>query len=304
MSKESGIDLVLAHIRMVRPTTRLWFDTITPFAVMMVLTNGHPPLFQAMVFIVAMNLIHIAATIVNDLQDIESDRLSSELLRATRPIANGVIPHTLAVTEAAFATVVGIGLTCLISWELAVFVVVLCLMLLLHELPPVRTQSRPILSPLAGAFGLCCILFTMIMAVDYIGIRRSIPFLTFVALYMGLGEMLVKDIRDVDNDAAGGKQTTAVKFGAAKATRMAMLAYIIAGLAWLWFILTYQGLNFIPILIATTIFLCWIIYTGIAAKRLDSSFSKSICRFLHRGSVFIFTLLNLSVILALVESGV
>lgn len=298
-SGKSGLDLVLAHIRMVRPTTRLWFDTLMPFAVMMVLTNGHPPLFQGLGFIVVMNLVHIAATIVNDLQDVESDRLSTELLRATRPIANEVIPRKLAVTEAAFATVVAIVLAFLISWELAALVTVLCVMLLLHELPPVRTQSRSILSQLAGVLGFGGILLAIIMAVDYVGIRSSIPFLIFVALYLGFAGMLVKDIRDVDNDAAGGKQTTAVKFGAGKATRMAMLSYIIAGIAWLWFVFTYPSLNFIPISIATAIFLCWIIYTGIAARRLKLSFSKAICRFLHRGSVVVFTCLSLGVILAL-----
>ncbi|MEE8304081.1 MAG: UbiA family prenyltransferase [Candidatus Tectomicrobia bacterium] len=288
---------------MLRPTTRLWFDTLMPLAVMMVLTNGRPDLLRTLLFIVGMNLIHIAGTIVNDLQDAETDRRSSELLRATRPIANQVIPRDLALAEAALATGIAIVLALLISWQLAVLATILCVMILFHELPPVRTQGRPILSQLAGIFGLGGILLAMFMASGTTSIAFSMPFLVFVALYMGLAEMLVKDIRDIDNDAAAGKRTTAVKFGAGKATRMAMLAYMITGIAWWWFVSTYPGLNPVPISIATVILLCWIISTAIAAKKLDRSFSKSVGRFLHRGSVVVFSLLNLSVIVALLDAA-
>lgn len=287
---------VLAHIRMLRPTTRLWFDTILPLATIVVLTQGNPPVLQTVLFIIAMNLIHIAATIVNDIQDAESDKRSSELLRSSRPIANGIISRKMAVTESVIATAAALVIAYIISWQLAVLGIVLCGMLLMHELPPVRTQSRPILSQVASLLGLIVLLFSMIIATGYVGIQQAMPYLIFAAAYMALAEMLVKDIRDVDNDAATGKETTAVKYGAAGATRMAAVAYLIAGVAWVWFLFTFPGFRRLPMYIATGCYAGWIGFTIIAANRLDQAFSKTICRILHRGSVVIFTVLNLSVI--------
>jgi 4-hydroxybenzoate polyprenyltransferase len=293
-------DRVLAHIRTMRPTTRLWFDVIMPLAVICVLTNGHIRWQRTLLFIAAMILIHISATFLNDVQDAETDRLSNEVLRRTRPIAIGVIPRRLALVEASGMLVVALALVLFVSWELAGYAVALCLLIAQHELPPVRTQSRPILSQVAAVIGILGILFAMVIAVGMADPVRAVPYLLFVAVYMGIAEMLAKDIRDADNDAEGGKQTTAVKFGAAAATRMAMGAYLVATALWVWFVIARfeEGGRLARLCLVTGIgvLIVWIAATGIATRRLESGYSKVVARGVHRGSVITLTVVNLLVI--------
>ena len=295
---ESRWDLVLAHIRTARPTTRLWFDTIMPLTVMLVLTRGALPVRNAMLFLLTMNLVHLAATFFNDVQDAAIDRRSSEVLRRTRPIATGVIPRRLALLEAGIITAVAVFVSALIGWKLALLCVVISGLIALHELPPLRTQSRPILSPVAGVIGLAAILLSIVTAAG-VGVGgRSLPFLIYVAIYMGLAEMLVKDIRDVDSDAAGGKTTTAVRYGPARATRIAAVAYLVAAVPWAWFVVTYPVAYRPALWVGSVVLGAWIVATAAAARRLQQGFAKEICRFLHRGSVTVFTLVNLTVIAA------
>src|SRR5262249_3269391 len=158
--------------------------------------------------------------ILNDLQDAETDRLSNELIRRWRPIAQGTIPRATAIAEMIACCLLAIALSALLSWALALLCLAFCGLIAMHELPPLRTQARPILGQVAGLIGLAGILYGLVLVAGTAGLVAGIPFLLFIALYMGLAEMLAKDIRDVDNDEGGGKITTAVRYGAARTTRM------------------------------------------------------------------------------------
>src|SRR5258708_3613682 len=92
-------DRLMARVRTLRPTTRLWFDTLMPITVLAVASGGSPPLRATILVVLTANFIHGAATIVNDLNDIEVDRRSVEIMRSTRPIALGVIARKQALRE-------------------------------------------------------------------------------------------------------------------------------------------------------------------------------------------------------------
>jgi 4-hydroxybenzoate polyprenyltransferase len=292
-------DVLRAHIRMIRPGTRAWFDTIMPFAVMLVLGAGSLSVRDGVIFVLAMNLVHIAGTILNDLQDAETDRLSNELIRRWRPIAQGTIPRATAIAEMAVCCLLAIALSTLLSWALALVCLAFCGLIAMHELPPLRTQGRPILGQVAGLIGLAGILYGLVLVAGTAGLVAGIPFLLFIALYMGLAEMLAKDIRDVDNDAGGGKITTAVRYGAARTTRMASLAYVVAALPWFWFIATYGPVWAPPLWLGSVLILGWTAVTFVIAGRLDRRFAKDDCRLVHRGSQTVFAVVNLLVICAL-----
>ena len=293
------IDMILAHIRMIRPVTRIWFDTLLPLTTISLLTDGNPPVVNTTLFILSMNLIHIGFTILNDLQDVVSDRSSSELLRSTRPIANNIIPRELAYAEFFCTIILGVAITCFISWALAGVATFLCLLLLAHELPPIRTQSRPVLSPIAGLVGFACIFLTMMITANHLYIDNKIFYILFVAIYLGIGGMIAKDIRDVDNDSKGGKQTPAVKYGAPTATRIATIAYALAGAAWVWFVLRNRELAGMPLLFATFVMALWVSYTIVAGRLLSRGFSKAICVSIHSGSIIVLALVNVCVLWAL-----
>ena len=161
-----------------------------------------------------------------------------------------------------------------------------------------RAQGRPILGQIAGLAGVAGILAGIASAVDFEGLTDAGPYLLFVTVYMGLAEMLVKDIRDVDNDAAGGKITTAVRYGAARAAAIAAATYLVTAGLWAWFVHTYSGFRPAAVAVASAILAVWFVYTAVAARELDRRFSKTVCISLHAGSILVFTCVNLATIAA------
>jgi 4-hydroxybenzoate polyprenyltransferase len=283
--------LLLAHVRTTRPTTRLWLDTLMPLALIAVLTEGAMPVRITVFTVAAMNLLHIGATLLNDVKDRDTDRLSNETLRRSRPITTGLIGPKLALGEAVVCVLVGLCLTALVRWQLTAVTVVLALLITQHELPPVRTQGRPVVSQIAGLTGLVGIVTAIVVAVGVIPPWRLYAYLLFVVIYLGLGEMLVKDIRDCDNDAKGGKLTTAVKYGPAAATVAASIAYSCAAACWIWFTAEAPpGIAPVWLLIGAAVLAGWIALTVSSARKPRSSFDKVVARRLHRGSAVTFSI--------------
>jgi 4-hydroxybenzoate polyprenyltransferase len=290
---------LLVHLRLLRPTTRLWLDTITPIAALMALTGGAPRLATVVLFILAMNLIHAAAHIFNDLEDAETDRRSSELLRASRPLAQESLSRRTAATEGWCLAALGVGLAFAMTPLFGLFILLLTGMTLMNELPPVRVQSRTYLAQVYTTLGLTGLMLAAAYVVKDAQLARATPFLLFIVIYLGLAETLVKDVRDVDNDAVGGKLTTAVKYGASRAAGWAVSAYALAAFSWFWFCFSYGHLRVLPLSVATVVLAGWIAYTAVASRQLQRTFSKSTCVRLHQGSVLVFTCLNIAAILAI-----
>ncbi|OBF57994.1 hypothetical protein A5787_23565 [Mycobacterium sp. 852002-50816_SCH5313054-b] len=266
-----------------------------PLALITVLTDGDIPWRVAALTVGAMNLLHIGATFLNDVRDRDTDRLSEEFVRRTRPIAVGVIRPRLALTEAIVCVVVGLGLTALVRWQLTAVAVILAVVIAQHELPPIRTQSRPVIGQVAGLIGLIGIVASIVVAVGAAPPWRTVPYLLYVVIYLGVGEMLVKDVRDSDNDAEGGKITTSVKYGAAAATLAAAVAYAAATVCWVWFIgQRPPGIVGGWLLVGTGALLAWIAFTLLSAKRLRVRFSKGTARRLHRGSAATFAVVSVA----------
>jgi 4-hydroxybenzoate polyprenyltransferase len=295
----SVLDLVLAHVRTLRPWTRLWFDTLTPLALIVVLTGWDPPWGRAWLFVAVMNLIHGAATLLNDLQDVESDRASEELLRRTRPIARGVLSRRLVWWEIAVMTGLALLLAASMGWASFALWVVVCLLIAAHELPPVRTQSRPVLAQVVGLAMAFAIFGALIAAFGVDDAGTTVPYLVFVSLYISLAGTLVKDLRDIDSDAEGGKTTTAVAYGAAKTAALAAAAYLLAAIPWLWFVLAADGVRHEWLLwVASGLLLAWGATTAGLSRRFRRVAGQAERRFVHRGAIVVLSLINLAVILA------
>ncbi|RKT55149.1 UbiA prenyltransferase family protein [Saccharothrix australiensis] len=290
---------LLSQVRVIRPVTRLWFDAVLPWTVITVLTGGHPPLRETLLAIAVMVLIHASLTIVNDVQDRDSDHRSAEPLRSLRPVTRGAIPLRSAYAEAAVLGLLGIAAAFALWWLVGVLAVVITAIVLQHELPPVRTQGRPLLGQLAGVVGLVLITGLLAVAVRTAPGAQAVPYLLFVTAYMGVAEMLVKDIRDVDNDEAAGKNTTAVRYGPVRATRAATAAYTVAAACWLWFAAVNDLLATPVALVAAAVLVGWVGYTVWAANSLAARFGKGVCISLHTGSIGTFTAVNLGTLAAL-----
>ncbi|MGD9485846.1 UbiA family prenyltransferase [Streptomyces sp. TRM70308] len=280
------------QLRLVRPMTRTWFDAIMPLTVMTVLARGWPEARPAALMIASLVLTHAALTVVNDLMDLDTDAASSEPMRFQRPLVRGVYTRRTAIAEAVLLFLAGSACAFAASLPGGIVLTALALVALQHELPPARTQSRPVISQLAGVIGLVAIIGATGTVPGFDHLAAALPYLLFVAVYMGVAEMLVKDIRDVDNDGATGKNTTATRYGSAAATGYATLAYSAALGAWLWFAFTSPPTAAWAAYAATAVMVCWIGYTLYARAVLHRHFVKGVCVSLHVGSIGVFTTVN------------
>lgn len=297
--RDSPWDLLLAHVRTLRPWTRLWFDTLTPLALITVLAGGRFDWGRAWLFVLIMNLVHGAATLLNDLQDIESDRASEELLRRTRPIATGALPRGLVRAEIAIMTVAALALAAWLGTASFLLWILVCALIAAHELPPIRTQSRPVLAQVVGV-GMALAIFGAVIAV--FGVHRggtATPFLVFVSLYISLAGTLVKDLRDIDSDAQGGKTTTAVAYGASKTAALAAGAYLLSLIPWVWFAASARAAPHGWLLWAAgALLLAWGATTAGLSRRFRRGSGQAARRFVHRGAIVVLSAINLAVILA------
>jgi 4-hydroxybenzoate polyprenyltransferase len=305
---DTRTDRLLAQVRMMRPVTRLWLDTVLPLAVLSVAAGGRPPVRTAVLVVLAANLIHGAAHILNDLQDVEVDRLSSEPIRRNRPITRGVVGARQATVEAVVLAAAGLVPVFLISPVFGGLAAVVTAVVVMHELPPVRIQSRPLVAQAYTAAGFAVFLPVVVATVPRAQWAQTAPFLAYLTLYMGWCETLVKDVRDTDNDGAGGKVTTPVRYGPARATAGAAVGYAAALGAWAWFAWTRAGgrggAAYLagagwPLAAGAVLLAGWLAFVAVAARSLRRGFDKRLGITLHRGSIAVLTATNLAVLAVL-----
>jgi 4-hydroxybenzoate polyprenyltransferase len=114
----------------------------------------------------------------------------------------------------------------------------------------------------------------------------------FVAVFMGLGEGITQDVRDVDNDEAGGRRTTPVVFGVPTTVTIAWVFQVLSIGAWIWFSAEYP----LPLLWAvagTVALVAWLVWFAKLVVILRARFDKRAARLTHVGPMFALTAVNL-----------
>ncbi|HET8682538.1 MAG TPA: UbiA family prenyltransferase [Micromonosporaceae bacterium] len=289
-----------------RPTTRLWFDLLAPAAMMAAVYDGPAPVRNVVAMLSIAVLFHAAANFFNDSNDVEVDAASSEPSRQLRPVQVGRIsPRDLNIAGAVLVAA-SVLLALLLPWPAVLLLLVVLVLNVAYNFPPVRLAGRPVVLQVfwpviwALMFALCA------LAMRSGTWRDALPFLAFVALFMGVGEGITQDVRDVDNDAAGGRRTTPVVFGLKASLVVAWLAQLLSVGAWLWYAQT--GELALGWTVAGTLVLAgWLAYFLRLAWRLwpgrggeGAGLDKPAAKLTHVGSIYVFSAVNLIVVLAAV----
>ncbi|HET8660146.1 MAG TPA: UbiA family prenyltransferase [Micromonosporaceae bacterium] len=290
-----------------RPTTRLWFDLLAPAAMMAAVYDGPAPVRNVVAMLSIAVLFHAAANFFNDSNDVEVDAASSEASRQLRPVQQGRIsPRDLNIAGAVLVAA-SVLLALLLPWPAVLLLLVVLVLNVAYNFPPIRLAGRPVVLQVfwpviwALMFALCT------LAMKSGTWRDALPFLAFVALFMGVGEGITQDVRDVDNDAAGGRRTTPVVFGLKASLVVAWLAQLLSVGAWLWYAQT--GELALGWTVAGTLVLAgWLAYFLRLAWRLwpgrgfDGTvlLDKPAAKLTHVGSIYVFSVVNLIVVLAAV----
>jgi 4-hydroxybenzoate polyprenyltransferase len=112
---------------------------------------------------------------------------------------------------------------------------------------------------------------------------------------MGLGEGITQDVRDADNDRAGGRRTTPVVFGVPATVTAAWVCQLASLAAWVWFAATYP-LSAVPAILGGLAIAIWLVYFLQLTRRLRQRFEKASARMTHVGPIFVFSIVNICVI--------
>jgi 4-hydroxybenzoate polyprenyltransferase len=195
--------------------------------------------------VVALCASYVVATCLNDVFDLEVDRINHPGA-PDRPLVTGAAtPRQLLMLAAVVAAVAVAAAATIGSVAVAIILASLALNLA-YSVPPVRLCSRPIAAPVV--LGLAYVALPYLLGLAASGGAPDTYDLHVLACFVVLftGRMLLKDFRDRRGDAAFGKRTFLLAFGKG-ATLAAVLACVVVGDALLVTVLPVH-----PFLIAAT----------------------------------------------------
>jgi len=195
--------------------------------------------------VLALCASYVVATCLNDVFDLEVDRINHPAAQ-DRPLVTGAAtPRQLLMLAAVVAAVALVAAAMIGPVAVAVIVASLALNLA-YSVPPVRLCARPIAAPVV--LGIAYVALPYLLGLAASGGAPDTYDARVLACFVVLftGRMLLKDFRDRRGDAAFGKHTFLLTFGK-DATLAAVLVCVIVGDALLITVLPVH-----PLLIAAT----------------------------------------------------
>lgn len=284
-----------------RLTTRIWFDTITPLAFIAILAEGgsDPSTWVLIGGVLVAMLFHAAGDFLNDANDVEVDRASIEASRNQRAVVRGEITKSdliwagVVFIAASFAVALSLP-----SWpELLACLAFLTFLNWAYNLPPILLSNRGLVLELYWPV-IWLTMFAMAafaLEVPFAAVEDALPYALFVAIFMGVGEGITQDIRDADNDAAGGRRTTPVRYGVPKAVVGAWIVQLLSIGLWLWFCFSFP-VDTAAAIAGTLVLVAWQVYFGGLARTLVRTFDKEAAKQTHVGPIFVLSAVNLAVL--------
>ncbi|MEM9456045.1 MAG: UbiA family prenyltransferase [Myxococcota bacterium] len=276
-----------------RPYAWLWFDTL-PITVLYFLLEPAQPSFARLTKTVVMFIcLDAGATTLNDVFDIESDRRSKESNRRERPLVTGVVSRPAALLQGALLMLAAVVLSIWIGGLMPLTGGLTILLGIAYSTPPMRFNARPWSSqPFWLVFG-ASLYLTVATAAEQLYTPQALLWLLGYYGFFAIGENLAKDIRDWDNDRAGGKVTLVVKFGPHRAALGSLVGAIFGTLAYTLMCSFSSQIGTWASLISTGILMNWLFRVTHLVRTLRTTYDKPAARELHLGYIRTFLWLHL-----------
>lgn len=291
----------IASVQLCRPYSLLWFVCLPTVTMALWLTEGSVDVPRLALFVAAAALADAGLTTWNDACDVKTDRLSIEPQRNTRPIASGTISGRWARVQVASLLSLAVLTAGIISVWFAALLAAGIIYGLAYSARPVYAEGRPVISQLFWV-----VLWPAMYGVIALVMSGTFPngwlYVVGVVLYMGIAETLAKDIRDVENDSQTGKNTTPVVFGHQRTALISATAFILGSGTIVASSVMIPG-HWNPGLTAALVIVLtfWCTRVISMARLLQKSYSKTIARDLHVGSIQVFIVTNLLFIVGLTQ---
>jgi len=182
--------------------------------------GNHNQFTQAECFwgvVIGLSLVMGAVFILNQIQDIETDRANRKLFL----LANGIIPVTHAYTQSAIFIAGGLLLGFLVNFRFGLgFLFLLILSGWLYNFPPTRWKDHPIMGMAVNGMG-----GLMIYSMGWLvgGGGGLIPLRALAYGLAGVAVFLNTTLPDIEGDRKTGKITFGVHFGVKKTGQWALI---------------------------------------------------------------------------------
>ncbi len=168
--------------------------------------------FDVLIGLVIYTLVMGGVYILNQLMDIETDRINKKLFL----LSSGHITKSAAYTELAFLWACAIVMSIRFGWLFAVLIIVSMALGVAYSVPPVKLKGKPVVDTLANALGYGTVNFAIgwLLVRDY-GPSMFVRFLPYVLCIAAV--FINTTIVDIEGDRKAGERTTGVFLGAAAA---------------------------------------------------------------------------------------
>ena len=287
---------IVGYFLLTRPAQLIWLDVFVSLAIYAILAR-HVPTLHYLLFIACAIIADAGASTINDLGDLESDRISTEDSRRRRPLPMGIATRKGAYRQAIILFIIGLGIALYLSLFVFLFAFILVLISYQYSMGPWKLNGRPVISNLFWVSFAFLYYFAVAMyLVKYDGLLmenfyEGLYFLMSMVFFVTLGETLAKDLRDLENDRDSGRNTTPVYFGS-RPTAAASFGFSVVGtITWAVGVLTvFDPHPFLQILVMVIViiwnvicfYLCWSIFL---------KYNKKHAVALHRGFILTFTII-------------
>lgn len=290
----------------------LWFITL-PTVTMAIWLEGADVNWSRLTALVAFLICTDAGLSTwNDIADVQTDAASSESDRSGRPLVTGALSARWARLQ-----------VLLLESTAAVLALVLQPILILLLVPPIAyawgySQPRELRASsdrlgrfmaifmwpyLYQAFWL--MLWPMLFVVTSLGLDDFPPtglgwmYILGNLLFMGVAEILAKDLRDFENDSLAEKRTTVVAIGVGRATSFCLYGFASGALAWTAASVLVEDGNVSLTASLLVVLALWIGRAILLGNTLRREYSKCAARNLHVGAIRVFLTVNLLFIVGL-----
>ncbi len=279
-----------------RWSTRLWYDVLVPATMLVVMDGRHLRGGLLGSVVGAVVLFHAGQTLFNDVADVAVDERSTEPSRHQRALVQGTASPRLYLAAGCVLLLGSFLITLTLPWVcIGIFGLALPLVLA-YNFKPIRLSGRPLATQLYWPATWALMYLYCAGALGFRGWQNGLPYLAFIVVFMGIGEGLTQDIRDADNDAAGGRLTTVVRYGVARSAVAAWLAFLVSLAPWVWST-QYRGLPSAYGVSGAVILAAWLAVSLRPVMRLQATYRKVDGKLLHVGAIYTFTCLNLITVL-------
>jgi len=273
-----------------------------------VIQNGVPSI-SFIYIIITIIFANIGAIIVNDLGDIEVDRKSLEESKRLRPLVTGQISRKEALLFSVSAFIISLAISLLYDMRATIFSIVVIVFSLSYSLPPTKFCARPYASIVYWIL-LCIFCYLLMLNVLTSGNNTFNKlfyyspgwlFISGIIFFMGIAEIIAKDLRDFENDREGGRNTYVNFVGIEMSSRIMIF------FSWFGFILWMQALymsNRLPAsifgILCFLIGFAWCIQITIAGLNFIKGYNQPSAARLHQNWTYYYAAMQILTFLSFI----